>query len=115
MRGPAWLGKLRARSYNHRPQQPASSPAYKRAIRSAPMLTTRVRDLMRPILITCPPGTALGAVAATLTRQQVHAIIVADATGTPLGVVSDIDLLARGWLDADTARQQELRGLPAAS
>jgi CBS domain-containing protein len=77
------------------------------------MLTTRVRDLMRPILITCPPATPLSAVAATLTRHQIHALIVSDPAGMPLGVVSDIDLLARGWLDDDLAVQAELRAVTA--
>ncbi len=78
------------------------------------MITTRVRDLMRPNLITCPPNTPLSAVAATLTRQRVHAIIVADATGMPLGVLSDIDLLSGEWLGADPAKLTLLRGLTAA-
>lgn len=78
------------------------------------MITTRVRDLMRPNLITCPPNTPLGAVAATLTRQRVHAIIIADATGMPLGVLSDIDLLSGEWLGDDPAKLSLLRGLTAA-
>lgn len=78
------------------------------------MITTRVRDLMRPVLITCPPNTPLGAVAATLTRHRVHAIIVADATGMPLGVLSDIDLLAGQWLGEDPAKAERLRAVTAA-
>ena len=78
------------------------------------MIATRVRDLMRPNLITCPPNMPLGAVAATLTRQRVHAIIVADATGMPLGVVSDIDLIGGEWLGDDPAKLAQLRAKTAA-
>jgi len=78
------------------------------------MITTRVRDLMRPALITCPPNASLGEVAAILIRHQVHAIIVADATGMPLGVLSDIDLLAGEWLGDDPGKLARLRALTAA-
>ena len=49
---------------------------------------------MRPSLITCPAGTSLGDAAALFTRHAIHAIVVADAAGLAIGVLSDIDLLA---------------------
>ncbi len=78
------------------------------------MTITRVRDLMRPNLITCPPNASLGEVAAILIRQHVHAIIIADPTGMPLGVLSDIDLLAGEWLGDDPGKLVLLRALTAA-
>lgn len=65
------------------------------------MMTTRVRDLMRPNIISCPPGTPLAEAANMLARHRVHALIVSDAAGLPLGVVSDLDLLAGGWMSHD--------------
>jgi CBS domain-containing protein len=69
----------------------------------------RVRDLMRPNLITCPPTASLGAAAAMLARHHIHALIVADAAGLAQGVLSDFDLLAGDWLAGDEA------SLPATS
>lgn len=77
------------------------------------MLDTCVRDLMRPILITCPPATRLGEAAALLTRHRVHALIVADAAGMPLGVLSDIDLLAGEWLGDRRENLETMRAVTA--
>src|SRR4029079_498113 len=87
------LGKLCPHSYNRGARLPPSLQSHKERRMNA----TRVRDLMRPNLITCPPNLPLGEVAAILIRHRVHAIIIADATGMPLGVLSDIDLLAGEW------------------
>lgn len=76
-------------------------------------MTPRVRDLMRPNLITCPPGTRLGEAAGMLVRHHVHAIIVADPTGLQQGVVSDTDLLAGEWLSNDAASLEAMRNLTA--
>ncbi len=76
-------------------------------------MTPRVRDLMRPSLITCPPGTRLGEAAALLVRHHVHAIVVADPTGLQQGVVSDTDLLAGEWLSNDAASLEAMRNLTA--
>lgn len=43
----------------------------------------------------------MGEAAALLLRHRVHALVVADDGGAPLGVVSDTDLLAGEWLSAD--------------
>jgi CBS domain-containing protein len=77
------------------------------------MLTTRVRDLMRSVLFTCPPQTTLGEAADLLTRHRVHALIVADPAGLPLGVLSDIDLLAGEWLGTNPANLATMRAMTA--
>jgi CBS domain-containing protein len=61
-------------------------------------LIKRVRDLMRPSLITCPAGTTLGGAAALLARHGIHALVISDPAGLAIGVLSDIDLLAGEWL-----------------
>lgn len=73
----------------------------------------RVRDLMRPSLITCPPTTSLDAAAALLARHQVRAIVVADRTGMQLGVVTDVDLLAQAGLSGAEAERATLRARTA--
>lgn len=60
-----------------------------------------VRDIMHKGLLTCPPDTPLGQVAILLTQRRVHALIVANPTGAPLGLISDFDLLAGEWLSVD--------------
>jgi CBS domain-containing protein len=76
-------------------------------------MTTVVRDLMRPGLITCPRSLALGEVAALLTRQRVHAVVVVDDAGTPVGLISDFDLLAGEWLSADGESLATMRRMTA--
>lgn len=66
-------------------------------------MTTLVRHLMRPTLIGCPPDTTLGQAAALLVKHRLHALIVADKAGQPVGVISDIDLLTGEWLSTDPA------------
>ena len=56
-------------------------------------MTTRVRDLMHPGLITCRPDTTLGQVALMLTHHHIHSLIVADRDGRPVGILTDFDLL----------------------
>ena len=60
-----------------------------------------VRDIMHKGLLTCTPDTPLGQVAILLTQRRVHALIVANPTGAPLGLISDFDLLAGEWLSVD--------------
>jgi CBS domain-containing protein len=60
-----------------------------------------VRDLMHRGLYTCPPETRLGDAARLLVEHHVHAVVVADEGGEPLGVLSDTDLLTGEWLGTD--------------
>ncbi len=64
-------------------------------------MTKSVRDLMRPSLITCPPGTTLGQAANLLARHNIHALVISDPAGLAIGVLSDMDLLAGEWLSAE--------------
>jgi len=64
-------------------------------------MSKSVKDLMHKGLITCPPDTSLGQVATLLTQHQPHALIVAEQKDEPLGIISDLDLLAGEWLSVD--------------
>lgn len=77
-------------------------------------MTKLVRDLMHPGVLTCRPNAALGQVAVLLTQHHVHALIVADRDGRPLGVISDYDLLAGEWLAVDPESLAAMRKLTAA-
>lgn len=72
-----------------------------------------IRDLMHQGLITCLPETSLGRVAAMLDEYQIHALLVADVSGTPLGILSDFDLLAGEWLSVDEKSLETMRRLTA--
>jgi len=72
-----------------------------------------VRDLMHRGLITCKTTTTLGQVATLLTEHHVHALIVTDRDGRPVGVISDFDLLAGEWLSTDEASLATMRALTA--
>lgn len=76
-------------------------------------MTKLVRDLMHPGLLTCRPDVALGQVAVMLTHHHVHALIVADRDGRPLGIISDYDLLAGEWLSVDRESLATMRKLTA--
>jgi CBS domain-containing protein len=64
-------------------------------------MTQTVKDYMHQGLITCPPDASLGQVARLLDVHHVHALIVAGEADTPLGIISDFDLLAAEWLSVD--------------
>ncbi len=72
-----------------------------------------VRDLMHPGVFTCQPTATLGQVAVLLTQNKVHALIVSDREGRPLGVISDYDLLAGEWLSVDDESLTTMRKLTA--
>lgn len=76
-------------------------------------MTARVRDLMHAGLITCPRATPLGEAAALLTRHRIHALVVVDDRGEPVGLLSDFDLLAGEWLSADAESLAVMRRMTA--
>lgn len=76
-------------------------------------MTKLVRDYMHPGVITCRPDATLGQVAVMLTQHHVHALIVADRDGRPLGIISDFDLLAGEWLSADPESLEAMRTMTA--
>jgi CBS domain-containing protein len=72
-----------------------------------------VRDLMHPGLLTCGPDATLGQVSVLFTQHHVHALIVTDRDGRPIGIISDYDLLAGEWLSADSQSLAAMRNLTA--
>ena len=76
-------------------------------------MTQTINDLMHKGLFTCPPNTSLGQVAVMLTEYHVHALVVADQTDKPLGIISDFDLLAGEWLSVDEESLNTMRKLTA--
>jgi len=76
-------------------------------------MTKLVRDLMHPGVFTCQPNATLGQVAVLLTQHKVHALVVPDPEGRPLGIISDYDLLAGEWLSVDDESLSTMRKLTA--
>jgi CBS domain-containing protein len=76
-------------------------------------MTQTIHDLMHKGLYTCKPETPLGRVAAMLNEYRIHAILVAEQQDTPLGILSDFDLLAGEWLSVDEKSLQTMRSLTA--
>lgn len=63
---------------------------------SAPAFeSAKVLDAMRLGVVSCPPDTSLREVARIMATYRIHSVVVTDLPeGTPLGVVSDIDIAA---------------------
>jgi CBS-domain-containing membrane protein len=62
----------------------------------------RVRDCMHPGTLTCGAEDSLRDVAATMASQRVHVVVIRAANGEhPVGVVSDLDLVATASVFAD--------------
>jgi len=76
-------------------------------------MSQTINDLMHKDLFTCLPGTSLGQVAVMLTEYHVHALVVAEQTDKPLGIISDFDLLAGEWLSVDEESLNTMRKLTA--
>ena len=72
-----------------------------------------VRDLMHRGLITCPAEIRLGQVARRLAQEGVHALVVADRAGQPMGIISDFDLLTGEWLSATPESLETMRQMTA--
>lgn len=77
------------------------------------MSALRVRDLMRKTLLTCPMTTTLGQAAALLARHRIHALIVTDELTHPVGLLSEVDLLAGEWLAGDAEGLKVMRTMTA--
>jgi predicted transcriptional regulator len=76
-------------------------------------MTKLVRDLMHPGVYSCQSNATLGQVAVLLTQHQVHALVVSDREGRPMGIISDYDLLAGEWLSIDDESLSTMRQLTA--
>ena len=70
-----------------------------------------VRDLMHRGLVTCGRQTSLTEAAALLVEHRVHALVVTEPGGAPVGVFSDTDLLAGEWLAGDAESLAALKGM----
>jgi CBS domain-containing protein len=64
-------------------------------------------------LITCPAEAKLGEVAQILVRNRIHAVVVVDGQGEPVGVLADSDLLAGEWLATDPESFELMRSFTA--
>ncbi|HET7012125.1 MAG TPA: CBS domain-containing protein [Anaerolineales bacterium] len=76
-------------------------------------MTKPVGELMHPDLITCPRDTPLGQVAKLLMQHRVHALVVTEADGRAVGLISDFDLLAGEWLSTDRESLETMRRMTA--
>lgn len=72
-----------------------------------------VKDFMHANLITCKAEATLGQVAVLLHHHHVHALVVVDRDGRPVGIISDFDLLAGEWLSSDPESLTAMRKLTA--
>lgn len=73
----------------------------------------RVSDVMHRGLLTCASSTTLGEAAALLAEHRVHALVVAEPGGRPLGVLADFDLLAGEWLARDEQSREVMTRMTA--
>ncbi|MFH2128138.1 MAG: DUF294 nucleotidyltransferase-like domain-containing protein, partial [Pseudomonadota bacterium] len=67
---------------------------------SAAMVRSRVRELMSPKPVTCLPAMPVKAAAHIMTQRQVGSIVVSQAGGHPLGILTDTDFRVRVMLRA---------------
>jgi len=80
------------------------------SIESAEALTitddgSKVRDLMHAGIISCKPDDTVGTAAKIMVDKEIHAVVVMDAQGKAVGVVSQTDMvLARQGRTPDQAR-----------
>lgn len=72
-----------------------------------------VRDLMHRGLITCARDTSLGEVARLLGQHHVHALLVTEGAGRPVGILTDFDLLAGEWLSSNSESLAAMRKMTA--
>jgi len=75
--------------------------------RVSDLVHVRVSDCMHHGILSCPPDAPLAQVAAIIAGRGVHAVVVTDDhRGRPVGVVSDLDVVAAAVDGSDlTARQ----------
>ena len=53
------------------------------------------RDLIKGPPVTCAPATPVSEAARLMTERDIDSVVIADATGAPLGIVTDHDLRSR--------------------
>lgn len=59
------------------------------------LFTGRIREVMHPNVLTCPPEERVVGVARRMTERGVGSVIVVDEIGVPMGIVTDGDLRSK--------------------
>lgn len=59
------------------------------------LLTRQVQELMTPVVHSCNPDDELQAVCETMAWKEIHRVIVCDADGKVVGLISALDLARR--------------------
>jgi CBS domain-containing protein len=76
-------------------------------IHTSAVMHVRVRDCMHPGTLTCGADDPLRDVAAIMASHRVHAVLITAATGErPVGVVSDLDVVAAVAAGADCSAHE---------
>jgi CBS domain-containing protein len=98
------------------PKNLISAAGDPRGVRDAPPWPhtgVKVRELMCPAVVTCPPDASLATVATLMTTHGVHSLIVTlPERGTPL-IVDDLELVRAALEDADDAQAADIARGPA--
>jgi len=76
-------------------------------------VTPLVHELMHHGLITCAPDLTLGQAARRMYQSGVHALVVVDLEGKPVGLLSDFDLLTGEWLSGTAESLTVMRRMTA--
>jgi CBS domain-containing protein len=85
--------QAQVRSADPIPEAPPVAAAEARAV--APLLVTGVEDIARSRLLTVPVDALLVDVAALLSGAQISVVVVCDATGAAMGVITETTLVRR--------------------
>lgn len=56
------------------------------------LLKRQVRDLMTPVVISCKPDDPLSLVCETMVWKEIRRVVVAEANGTVVGLITSLDL-----------------------
>lgn len=56
------------------------------------LLTRQVRELMTPVVISCSPDDPLSSVCETFVWKEIHRVVVTDAEGKVVGLITTLDL-----------------------
>jgi CBS domain-containing protein len=78
------------------------------------MTSIQVGEVMSSDVVVCARDTRLGVLARMMADHQVHGVVVVDDSRRPVGVVSDVDLLAGEWLGTDRTNLRTLQAMTAA-
>lgn len=57
------------------------------------LLRRKARELMTPVVVSCRPDEPLAVVCETLVWKEVHRVIVTEADGTVVGLISALDMV----------------------